>query len=56
MIMWGIRMNAISLRQVLTKWDWAQHGGLLALVLILIFNSLVTPNFLQTQALAVNIS
>ncbi len=33
-----------------------QHGGLVALAVILIFNILVTPNFLQAQTLAVNIS
>lgn len=32
------------------------HGGLLALVLLLVFNALVTPNFLQLQTLFVNIS
>lgn len=32
------------------------HGGLIALGLILVFNIIVTPNFLQTQTLAVNIS
>lgn len=32
------------------------HGGLIALGLILIFNIIVTPNFLQAQTLAVNIS
>ena len=32
------------------------HGGLIALGLILVFNILVTPNFLQAQTLAVNIS
>jgi ribose/xylose/arabinose/galactoside ABC-type transport system permease subunit len=32
------------------------HGGLLALALLLAFNALVTPNFLQLQTLFVNIS
>jgi galactofuranose transport system permease protein len=32
------------------------HGGLIALGVILVFNILVTPNFLHTQTLAVNIS
>ncbi|WP_136660689.1 ABC transporter permease [Nitratireductor sp. XY-223] len=32
------------------------HGGLIALVLILAFNALFTPNFLQVQTLFVNIS
>ena len=42
--------------------DWAanirldRHGGLIALALILLFNIAVTPNFLQPQTLAVNIS
>lgn len=32
------------------------HGGLVALVVLLIFNALVTPNFLQMQTMFVNIS
>ncbi|MEM1387083.1 MAG: ABC transporter permease [Pseudomonadota bacterium] len=32
------------------------HGGLLALIILLLFNALVTPNFLQLQTLFVNIS
>lgn len=32
------------------------NGGLIALAVILLFNILVTPNFLQAQTLAVNIS
>jgi len=32
------------------------HGGLVALAIILLFNIIVTPNFLQAQTLAVNIS
>lgn len=32
------------------------HGGLVALVVLLVFNALVTPNFLQLQTLFVNIS
>ncbi|MEP1209251.1 MAG: ABC transporter permease [Rhizobiaceae bacterium] len=36
--------------------DWNQHGGLIALAAILLFNVIVTPNFLQAQTLAVNIS
>ncbi|MCY6382183.1 ABC transporter permease [Hoeflea prorocentri] len=32
------------------------HGGLIALLLILVFNALFTPNFLQVQTLFVNIS
>ncbi|MEO0943843.1 MAG: ABC transporter permease [Pseudomonadota bacterium] len=32
------------------------HGGLLALFILLLFNALVTPNFLQLQTLFVNIS
>ncbi|WP_371932721.1 ABC transporter permease [Roseibium sp. MMSF_3544] len=32
------------------------HGGLVALAIILLFNIVVTPNFLQAQTLAVNIS
>ncbi|MEP4034817.1 ABC transporter permease [Roseibium polysiphoniae] len=40
--------------------DFASHlknnGGLVALAAIILFNALVTPNFLQAQTLAVNIS
>mgnify|MGYP001817699667 CR=1 FL=1 len=32
------------------------HGGLIALILLLVFNAFVTPNFLQLQTLFVNIS
>ncbi|MDB6176391.1 ABC transporter permease [Paracoccus sp. Z330] len=34
----------------------SRHGGLAALAVLLIFNLLVTPNFLQAQTLAVNVS
>lgn len=33
-----------------------RHGGLIALAVLLAFNALVTPNFLQVQTLFVNIS
>lgn len=33
-----------------------QNGGIVAFVLLLVFNALVTPNFLQMQTLFVNIS
>lgn len=33
-----------------------RHGGLVALVILLAFNALVTPNFLQLQTLFVNVS
>jgi simple sugar transport system permease protein/ribose transport system permease protein len=36
--------------------DLRAHGGLIALGLLLAFNALVTPNFLQLQTLFVNIS
>jgi galactofuranose transport system permease protein len=36
--------------------DLRAHGGLIALALLLLFNALVTPNFLQLQTLFVNIS
>ncbi|MEP2031419.1 MAG: ABC transporter permease [Paracoccaceae bacterium] len=43
-----------------TSFEWGpflrKNGGLLALAVILIFNILVTPNFLQMQTLFVNIS
>lgn len=32
------------------------HGGVLALIILLVFNALFTPNFLQLQTLFVNIS
>ena len=32
------------------------HGGLIALIVLIVFNILVTPNFLQMQTLFVNIS
>ncbi|WP_419913068.1 ABC transporter permease [Hoeflea sp.] len=32
------------------------HGGIIALIVILVFNALFTPNFLQVQTLFVNIS
>lgn len=41
------------------KFDWsmiARHGGAIALVVILLFNILITPNFLHPQTLFVNIS
>lgn len=38
------------------RWRFSTHGGLVALVVILLFNSLVTPNFLQMQTIAINIS
>jgi len=34
----------------------SKHGGLIALVILLLFNILVTPNFFQLQTLSVNIS
>jgi ribose/xylose/arabinose/galactoside ABC-type transport system permease subunit len=36
--------------------DLRAHGGLIALALLLLFNALVTPNFLQLQTLFVNVS
>ena len=36
--------------------DWRRHGVLVALVLLLLFNAIFTPNFLQLQTLFVNIS
>jgi len=33
-----------------------KHGGLIALAILLLFNILITPNFLQLQTLSVNIS
>jgi ribose/xylose/arabinose/galactoside ABC-type transport system permease subunit len=43
-----------------TGFDWkktlANNGGVFALILIVFFNILVTPNFLQLQTLFVNIS
>jgi simple sugar transport system permease protein/ribose transport system permease protein len=39
--------------------DWkgvSKHGGLIALVVLLLINVLITPNFLQLQTLFVNIS
>ncbi|MFY0597847.1 MAG: ABC transporter permease [Cognatishimia sp.] len=41
------------------KFDWSmitRHGGAFALLVILLFNVLVTPNFLHPQTLFVNIS
>ncbi len=38
------------------RFDPSRHGALLALAVILLFNLLVTPNFLQAQTLFVNIS
>ena len=38
------------------RFDPARHGALAALVVILCFNLIVTPNFLHTQTLFVNIS
>lgn len=38
------------------RFDPARHGALLALVVIVLFNLAVTPNFLQAQTLFVNIS
>ncbi len=38
-------------------WSWVRNnGGLVALIVILCFNALVTPNFLHPQTLFVNIS
>lgn len=41
---------------VFSKVRLGEHGGLIALALIVFFNIIVTPNFLQPQTLAVNIS
>ncbi len=41
------------------KFDWSvvsRHGGVFALIAILLFNVLITPNFLHPQTLFVNIS
>ena len=39
------------------RWDRVRsHGGLLAVIVLLLFNALVTPNFLQLQTFFVNIS
>ena len=35
---------------------WRQHGVLIALALLILFNIVFTPNFLQLQTLFVNIS
>lgn len=48
-------MMAASSRQSTRLW-LLRHGSLLALGLLLLFNVLVTPNFLQLQTLSVNIS
>ncbi|GAA6206795.1 ABC transporter permease [Cognatishimia sp. WU-CL00825] len=45
--------------RVTQKLSWSmisQHGGVVALIVILLFNILVTPNFLHAQTLFVNIS
>ncbi|WP_108502585.1 ABC transporter permease [Paracoccus indicus] len=39
-----------------SRFDPARHGALIALVVILAFNLIVTPNFFQAQTLFVNIS
>lgn len=39
-----------------SRFDPARHGALIALVVILVFNLIVTPNFFQAQTLFVNIS
>jgi ribose/xylose/arabinose/galactoside ABC-type transport system permease subunit len=47
-------------RHVVTSVNWKKkirdNGGLLALLVLLVFNALFTPNFLQLQTLFVNIS
>lgn len=42
--------NTVSLKHL------SKHGGLIALLILLLFNILFTPNFLQLQTLSVNIS
>lgn len=36
--------------------NWRSHAGILTLVVLLVFNAIFTPNFLQLQTLFVNIS
>lgn len=43
-------------RNPVSKIKLDKHGGLVALAVILIFNIIVTPNFLHSQTLSVNIS
>ena len=43
-------------RRLVSGDNMLRHGGLVALLALIIFNALVTPNFLQLQTLFVNVS
>ena len=49
-------LAAGSLRHMFRRQTLFRHGGVIALVVLLVFNVAVTPNFLQLQTLFVNIS
>ncbi|MEM9970243.1 MAG: ABC transporter permease [Pseudomonadota bacterium] len=48
--------QSVNIEKPTPRLNFRLHGGLLALVILLLFNALVTPNFLQLQTLFVNIS
>ena len=51
------RMDVTSDTRPRHDWSWVnRNGGVIALITILAFNILVTPNFLNSQTLFVNIS
>lgn len=49
-------MEYVANRVSFPKFTFSRHGGLIALAIIFLFNVIITPNFLQAQTLAVNIS
>lgn len=49
-------MNTPNKSNLLSKINIRDNGGIIALLVILLFNIFVTPNFLHSQTLAVNIS
>lgn len=51
-----VNATETSVRKAAIGTTLRRHGGLIALVALLTFNALFTPNFLQTQTLFVNIS
>lgn len=52
----GMIMNNPARKERLSLVSISRHGGLAALAVLLIFNILITPNFLHAQTLAVNVS
>lgn len=49
-------MIARTVTDLRAAMDPGRHGGLIALAVLLVFNAVITPNFLHSQTLFVNIS